>query len=124
MDFLQERRLRDLIKKHSEYISYPIHLLVEKNIEIEGTSEVCLRAEAEGSGVGSSRSSGKAGIVSEWELINKQKPIWLRSPDEVSREEYVAFYKSLSNDWEDHLSHKHFAVEGQIELKSILFVPR
>lgn len=120
------------MKKHSEFISYPIYLWTEKTTEKEvSDDEEEETKEEEGDVEDVDEDKEKKGkkrkvkeVTHEWQLINKQKPIWLRKPEEVTKEEYASFYKSLTNDWEDHLAVKHFSVEGQLEFKAILFVPR
>merc|ERR1711966_151088 len=126
LEYLEERRLKDLVKKHSEFISYPISLWTEKTTEKEVSDE-----EDEGKiqeineDEPKEKKTKKVKEVShEWDLMNKNKPIWMRNPEEITRDEYAAFYKSLTNDWEEHLACKHFSVEGQLEFKSVLFVPK
>jgi len=125
LEFLGERKIKDLVKKHSEFIGYPIELLVEKTAD--KTSEET-KKEKEGDDMNvndsSEENANKKEIQSEWLQLNKQKPIWMRNPDEITKEEYSSFYKSITNDWEDQLALKHFSVEGQLEFKSIIFVPK
>ncbi|KAJ0705543.1 Heat shock protein 83 [Helianthus annuus] len=134
MEYLEERRIKDLVKKHSEFISYPIYLWTEKTTEKEISDDEDEEPKKEKEGdieevdEEKEKEKGKKKKIKEvsheWELINKQKPIWLRKPEEITKEEYAAFYKSLTNDWEEHLAVKHFSVEGQLEFKAILFVPK
>merc|ERR1711985_67521 len=129
LEFLEERRIKDMVKKHSEFISYPIELLVEKTIEkeVDDNSED-MKVEGEESVTDEKSLERKKKkvkeLLTEWQQLNKQKPIWMRNPEDITKEDYAAFYKSLTNDWEAHLAEKHFSVEGQLEFKSILFVPR
>merc|ERR1719235_2624733 len=140
-EFLEERRLKDLVKKHSEFIGFPIELYVEKSSEKEVTDsedeEEAKKEEGEDGDepkieVTDSEDEEEAKketkkvkeVTHDWEQLNKNKPLWMRKAEEVTTEEYASFYKALSNDWEDHLSVKHFSVEGQLEFKALLFSPR
>jgi len=134
LEYLEERRLKDLVKKHSEFISYPISLWTEKTTEKEvsddeaeeeGEEEEGKITEIKDEDEKKEKKTKKIKEVShEWAIMNKQKPIWMRVPEEITKDEYAAFYKSLTNDWEEQLAVKHFAVEGQLEFKSVLFVPK
>jgi len=134
LEFLEEKKIKDLVKKHSEFINFEIQLQVEKTTEKEITDdeeepekkegeEVEIKDEKDEKSKEKKKKKVKE-VHTEFEVQNKCKPIWMRKPETVTKEEYAAFYKSLSNDWEDHLAVKQFSVEGQLEFKAILFVPK
>merc|ERR1711916_178374 len=119
-EYLEEKRLKELVKKHSEFIGFPIKLYVEKETEKEVTDD-----EEEDEEAKKEKKTKKVKQVTKsWDHLNEQKPLWMRKPEDVTTEEYAAFYKSLSNDWEEHLAVKHFSVEGQLEFTAMLFVPK
>jgi molecular chaperone HtpG len=133
-EYLEERRLKDLVKKHSEFVGFPVRLYVEKTSEKEVTDEEDEEEDDEDKpkveevtdeDAEKTKKTKKIKEVShEWELLNGQKPIWMRKSEDVTHDEYVAFYKALSNDWEEHAAVKHFSVEGQLEFKACLFCPK
>jgi len=135
-EYLEEKRVKDLVKKHSEFIGFPIKLYTEKTTEKEVTDDddddededdddKPKVEEVDEEESKKEKKTKKIKEVShEWEHLNNMKPIWMRKADDVTQDEYVAFYKAVSNDWEEHAAVKHFSVEGQLEFRAILFCPK
>jgi len=142
-EYVEEKQIKEIVKKHSQFIGYPIKLLVQKEREKEVSDDEADKEEEKKEGdeepkiedVGEDGDADKADDgekkkktikekYSEEEELNKTKPIWTRNADDISNEEYGEFYKSLSNDWEEHLAVKHFNVEGQLEFRALLFIPK
>lgn len=145
VEYSEERRIKEIVKKHSQFIGYPIKLLVEKEREKEISDDEAEEEKEEEAKEKTEESGDEPKVEDvddeaekpdkkkkktikekyiEDEELNKTKPIWMRNPDEINQDEYGEFYKSLTNDWDDHLAVKHFSVEGQLEFRALLFIPK
>jgi len=127
-EFLAEQKLKDILNKYSQFVNYPIFLKVKKEVaneeeeeeeDDEDELEVKDMMEEEGS-----KKEPEKKFVHEWEQVNNQKPIWLRSREDIEESEYNEFYKSICKDSENPGGYTHFSAEGEIEFRSILYVPK
>merc|ERR1712228_770785 len=134
-DYLSESKLKDVAKKYSQFIQFPIYVKVKKEVEAEADEEdddeddekdeddVETKDDEEEEEEKEDKKPEKK-TVFEWEQVNTQKAIWLRNKEDVTEEEYSEFYKSISKDYLDPLAYTHFNAEGEIEFKSILYLPK
>lgn len=114
-DYLEENKIKDLVNKHSNFIGFPINMqtLKTRQYEVDEQDEN-----------GEMKKETKTETYTEMEQLNTMKPIWMRNPKEVTEEEYSDFYKSLTGDYDTYLEHLHFSVEGQVDFKALLFIPK
>ena len=140
-EYLEESKIKALVSKHTGFIGHDIKLHVERTIEKEvtddeeseddetkaGDGEAKDEVEVKDADGAEEKSKKKTKKVSETrlvkEVLNAHKPLWMQSPEDVTKEEYATFYKNLASDWEDHMAVSHFKVEGQLEFRGLLFVP-
>nr|WHU24060.1 heat shock protein 90 [Dinophyceae sp.] len=135
-DYLSEDKLKETAKKYSQFIQFPIYVKVKKEVDVESEEEDDESDEEDKDHVDitskgveeeeekDEKKATKKKTVYEWEQVNTQKAIWLRAKEDVTEEEYNEFYKSISKDYLDPLAYTHFNAEGEIEFKSILFLPK
>jgi len=118
-EYLDSGKLSDLLKKYSEFITFPIELWNEK-VQYDQVPDESAPPPKEGE---KQKMKSVPRSVYEWEVMNKMKPIWLRNPEVVNESEYTEFYKTTFKAFDEPLTTTHFKVEGQIEFRALLFIP-
>jgi len=112
-EYLEDSKISELIKKHNQFIEFPIY------VETQKTREVELEPAEEG------KETQKVNeTYFEYDQINKDKPIWCRNVKDVTEDEYSDFYKSMTGDYDTYLDVSHFTIEGQVEFKGLLYIPK
>ncbi|WCJ37404.1 Heat shock protein 90 [Euphorbia peplus] len=124
--FADPERIQKLVKNYSQFVSFPIYTWLEKGYtkEVEVDEEPNDAKQGE---QGDNAEKKKTKTVVErywdWDLTNDTQPLWLRNPKEVSTEEYNDFYKQTFNEYLEPLASSHFTTEGEVEFRSVLYVP-
>merc|ERR1712186_86619 len=136
-DYLSEDKLKETAKKYSQFIQFPIYVKVKKEVDAETEEDDDddkdddaeekkddVETKDDDEKEEEEEKKPKKKTVYEWEQVNTQKAIWLRAKEDVTEEEYNEFYKGISKDYLAPLAYTHFNAEGEIEFKSILFLPK
>ena len=137
-DYLSEAKVREILKKHSEFVAFPIEMLVEEEQRVEEAEDADADKDADADEDADADKDGEIEVdtadtdskkavfvkVKAWKQINTNKAIWARRPDDIGEEEYNMFYRGFSNDWQAPLCHIHFTAEGQFEFHGLFFVPQ
>ncbi|RWR76344.1 Heat shock protein Hsp90 family [Cinnamomum micranthum f. kanehirae] len=126
--FAHPERVQNLVKNYSQFVSFPIYTWQEKGYtkEVEVDDDPAEAKKDREEDVKTEKKKKTKKVVEkywDWELTNETKPIWLRNPKEVSTEEYNEFYKKTFNEYLEPLASSHFTTEGEVEFRSVLFVP-
>ncbi|KAK2976373.1 hypothetical protein RJ640_008083 [Escallonia rubra] len=124
-EFSEPTRIQNLVKNYSQFVSFPIYTWQEKSrtIEVEEEEEPKEGEEPKPEGEKKMVKKSKTEKYWDWELANETKPIWMRTPKEVEKDQYQEFYKKTFNEFLDPLAYTHFTTEGEVEFRSVLYIP-
>ncbi|KAE8690907.1 DNA-directed RNA polymerase 1B [Hibiscus syriacus] len=122
-EFSDPIRIQNLVKNYSQFVSFPIYNWQEKSRTIEVEVEETPKGDEEKPESEKKKKTTKTEKYWEWELANETKPIWMRNPKEVEKDEYNEFYKKTFNEFLDPLGYTHFTTEGEVEFRSVLYIP-